>query len=179
MCPFCRTSRSTDDASKQITKRAEKNDTNALVYVAGKHYSEGKHKYAFDTFKKAAQLGDAVAHYLLSTMYMNGHGVKKDDNLATHHLEVAAIGGHPEARYILGKKSKKKNDHEKAVKHWSIAANHGHYASVEALLEAYKKKEVSKDDLESALRGCKAAIIAAQSAEREFSNRIVAKFRSS
>ncbi len=51
---------------------------------------------------KAAELGDAGAHYHLSLMYRDGEGVEKDQEKEIYHLEEAAIGGHPNARFNVG-----------------------------------------------------------------------------
>jgi TPR repeat protein len=47
-------------------------------------------------------MGDVEAHFYLSVMYRKGEGVEKDKKKGLHHLEQAAIGGDPDARYNLG-----------------------------------------------------------------------------
>eukprot|EP00985_Skeletonema_marinoi_P032099 scaffold38277_cov204-Skeletonema_marinoi.AAC.3 len=63
---------------------------------------EGNYKSASEYLSKAAELGDATAHYNLSVMYREGEGVEKDEKKELRHLEEAAIIGHPFARHILG-----------------------------------------------------------------------------
>ena len=52
-------------------------------------------------WKEAATLGGVEAHCGLAVSYKNGeYGLKKDINMAVHHYEVAAMGGHFGARTI-------------------------------------------------------------------------------
>jgi len=46
-------------------------------------------------------LGDVNAHYQISCVCHDGYGVEKDEKKELHHLEEAAIRGHPEARHNL------------------------------------------------------------------------------
>ena len=59
------------------------------------------HGLSFEYYTKAAELGDATAHYLLSCMYHAGKGVRRDEKKKVYHLEEAAIGGNPFARNNL------------------------------------------------------------------------------
>ncbi|KAK1747256.1 hypothetical protein QTG54_002600 [Skeletonema marinoi] len=144
-CPFCRHSppKSQAEARKNNMKRVEANDPVAIC------------------------VGDIVAHNNLSVMYQKGEGVEKDDKKAVHHLEQAAIGGHPKARHNLGVIEKENGRNNRAVKHWIIAANMGHDDSLENLKLVYREGRVSKEDFASALRGHQAAIDAAKSPQRE------------
>ncbi len=66
-----------------------------------------------------------ILHFKLSLMYYAGHGVQKNIEKEIHHLEEAAIGGHPRARYNLGCKEWNNNGNvERAAKHWIVAAPH-------------------------------------------------------
>ena len=106
-----------------------------------------------------------------------------------YHLEEAAIGGHPFARHNLGVHEWRNNNHDRAVKHWIIAANQGNNNSIKILAkafknqEAFKKKLVSKEDLAAfqpkcelinkdvladTLRAHKAAVDATKSKHRDF-----------
>jgi len=168
-CPFCRHSppKSQAEARKNNMKRVEANDPVAMCQMGRRRYSEGDYDGAFEYFSKAAALGDIVAHNNLSVMYQKGEGVEKDDKKAVHHLEQAAIGGHPKARHNLGVIEKENGRNNRAVKHWIIAANMGHDDSLENLKLVYREGRVSKEDFASALRGHQAAIDAAKSPQRE------------
>ena len=112
-------------------------------------------------------MGDVIAHFSLSFLYHEGQGVEEDEEKELYHLEEAAIGGHPTARYNLGIKEGQNDRIERAVKHWITAANLGDDDSIEALKTGYKHGAVSKEDFAAALRAHHAAIIATKSPQRE------------
>ena len=87
---------------------------------------------------KAAELGNAIAHYLLSILYDKGEGVKKDEKKVVFHLEQAAMGGNPFARNSLPKLETLNGRHDRAVKHNIIAAKLGEDCALESLKLAYE-----------------------------------------
>ena len=165
-CPFCR---ATGDGDRNLMnmKRIQANDPSALCDMGTTHYKEGKYAEAFQYLSKAAELGNTIAHYNLSMMYLNGQSVKNDERKYVHHLEEAAIGGHPEARYNLAYYETSKGRIDRGVKHWTIAANQGNDKSMGALKESYKVGKVSKEDFASALRAYQVAVNATKSPQRE------------
>jgi len=167
-CPFCRTPiTSNDEADKQKMKRIEANDPVAMNREGLNQYDKGDYSKAFEYFTKAAELGDVEAHYQLSLLYNDGHGVEKDRGKERHHLEQAAIGGHPRARHNLGCDEEESGNIERAVKHYIIAAKEGYDGSIKPLMEYFKEGFVSKDDLASTLRAHQAAVDATKSPQRE------------
>jgi len=148
-------------------KRAETNDPVALRGVGFSHCKEGDYKSAFEYFSKAAGLGNIKSHYQLSVMYDKGEGVEKDKKKEMYHLEQAAIGGHPSARYILGCTEEENGRLDRAVKHFIIAANLGHDRAIVVLKHGFKRGLVSKEVLASALRAHHAAVDATKSPQRE------------
>ena len=117
-CPFCRHPRPTseEEADRNRMKRVEANDPVALREVGKRRGEEGDYKSAFEYWIKAAELGDIAAHYNLSVMYRKGKGVEKDEKKELHHLEEAAIAGHPVARHNLGCYEGMNGRMERAVK---------------------------------------------------------------
>ena len=168
-CPFCRTATpDTDEGTKeQIMKRIEANDPVAMCSMGTKRYYGGDHKAAFEYWSRAVALGDVRANYELSALYREGRGVEKDIKRALHHLAEAAIGGHPIARFNLGRVEEDNGRMDRAAKHWIIAAKLGEDKSLQAVTKAYRNGYVSKDDFEAALRGHKAAVDATNSRQRE------------
>ena len=167
-CPFCRKPLSTaEEGKKYMMKRVEANDPAAMCHEGGEQYDKGNYSTAFQYWTKASGLGDMLAHYQLSTLYDNGQGVGKDEKKEVFHLEEAAIGGHPDARYNLGINEVHSGRIERAVKHWIIAANLGHDESIQVLKKCYKDGFVSKEDLATALRAHQAAVDATKSPQRE------------
>ncbi len=136
---------------------------------------EGDYKKALEYLTKAAELGNAEAHYNLSIMYYEGGGAKKDTEKEIYHLEQAAIGGHPNARNNLGCVEADNGNFDRAVNHLSIAANHGHHHSLKLLRQLYANGHASKEDYAAALRAYQAAVDATKSSEREEAERFSAR----
>jgi len=168
-CPFCRKPipSTKDRADKMIMKRIEANDPVAMRQWGREQYDNGDYSSAFEYYTKAAGLGDTEAHYWLSLLYQNGHGVEKEMRKVIHHWEEAAIGGHPRARHNLGWHEGNIGRYERAVKHYIIAAALGQDESITTLMEKFKEGFVQKDELAAALRAHKAAVDATKSPQRE------------
>jgi TPR repeat protein len=107
------------------------------------------------------------AHYNLSVLYRRGDGVEKDAKRELYHLEEAAIGGHPEARYNLGCYEGNAGRHDIAMRHFIIAAKLGHDDALEGLKKRFQMGFLSNEDYEAALRGHQAAVDATKSEQRE------------
>jgi hypothetical protein len=168
-CPFCRhpLPESEDEFDKNRMKRVEANDPVAMCEMGVHRYHEGDHDGAFQYWTKAARLGDVESHYTLSIMYQQGGGVEKDEKKQVHHLEEAAIGGHPGARYNLGCHEWDNDRYERAVKHFITAANLGHDGSMEQLKSCLKRGLVSTDNFATALHAHQASIDATKSPQRK------------
>ena len=169
-CPFCRhpIPTSNEEGEKNLLKRVAANDPVAMTRMGVFRRKAGDHSGAVEYFTKAATFGNyAGAHYELSLMYYDGHGVEKDEKKYLHHLEFAAIGGNVLGRYNLGCAEGRIGRLDRAVKHFIIAANMGDDRSLENLKFAYRKKLVSKEDFAAVLRAHKAAVDATKSPQRE------------
>ena len=165
-CPFCRAS-AEEDPQKLYMKRIQANDPSSLAHLGVTRFLEGNYAEALKYSSKAAELGYAQAHYHLSFMYQKGQGVEKDLKKALYHLEEAAIGGHPYARYNLGHFEEEKGRYERAAKHYIIGANLGDDDSMQQLKEVYKDELVSEEDFASVLRAHHAAVDAMKSQQRD------------
>ena len=178
-CPYCREpAPPASDINrvfmKYIRKRVKANDPTAMSLMGGNRCSKGDYNGAFELFRKAAELGHADAHYKLAELYCEGKGVEMDSRKEIHHLEEAAIAGHPKARHDLGIYAFTNDKRERAVKHWIIAANQGQDESIQCLKKTFElegieggRRSVSKEDFAAALRGHHAAVKATKSPERE------------
>ena len=168
-CPFCRVPlpKTKEEDDKLRIKRVEANDPVAVCYEGMLQCKRGNYSSVFDYFTKAAELGNYEAHSELARMYHDGHGVEEDEKKIIHHLEEAAIGGHPGARHNLGCEEKKNGNIERAAKHWMIAAKQGEDNSMKKLMDAFREGNVSKEDLTATLRAHKAAADAINSPERK------------
>jgi tetratricopeptide (TPR) repeat protein len=173
-CPFCREPRPEKGGEhKRMMKRIKAKDPAALNQMGGKFHIEGDYNGALEYYTKAAELGNAFAHYTLGNMYGEGEGVEKDEEKEVYHFERAAICGHPTARYNLGCHEGINGRVERAVKHFMIAANHGHEESMKALWAEFKDGYITKEDLDATLRTHQAAINAMKSLQREEAERLL------
>lgn len=172
-CSFCRTPYPQDKAAadRMMKKRIAANDPFVICLAAIKCLDEGNFSDAFRYAQQAAEGGDMRGHLQLGHMYMEGKGVEADVKKAIYHLEEAAIGGHPMARYNLGRMERCQGMHERATKHFIIAANQGLDDAVEHLKEDYREGHVSKDDFGAALRAYQRAVDATKSPTREAAKR--------
>ena len=168
-CPFCRKAppKTQEEFDERLMKRIEVNDPFAMCDMGRRIYIKGDYKKSFEYWTRAAALGDVMAHFQLSTLYRNGQGVEEDGKKELHHLEQAAIGGHPHARHNLGFRERLNGRMDRAVKHWVIAAKLGYDDSLGNIKALYEAGLVSKDDFTAALRGYQAAIEATKSPQRE------------
>ena len=168
-CPFCRNPNpnSKAEADRILMKRVEANDPVALREAGNQRNEKGDFIGAVEYWRKAAKFGDVVAHHQLSCFYYWGKGVEKDEEKELYHLEQAAIGGDPDARYHLGTIEGENRRLERARRHFIIAANLGHGESMEKLKEMYQFGMVSKEDFAAALRAHQAAVDAMKSPHRE------------
>ena len=169
-CLFCRkiAPRTDEEFKDLLMKRVEANDPVAMCQMGPQCVEEGDYNKAFEHWTRAATLGEAEADYQLSVMYQNGLSVEKDEKKKLHHLEKAAIAGHPHARHNLGCYEWNKNGQvDRAVRHWIIGAKLGHDDSLRNVKDLYKDGHVSRDQFAAALRGYQATIEATKSPQRE------------
>ena len=167
-CPFCRHPLpiTQEETNANMMKRVAANDPVALCEFAKELCNNGDYDGTFKYFTRAAELGDADAHYVLFFMYRDGDGVQKDEKKELYHLEEAAIGGNPYARHKIGCREGINGKNERAVKHFIIAANLGDDDSIQMLKEYYRDGDIRKEDFAAALRAHHAAIEATKSPQR-------------
>ena len=168
-CPFCRepTWTTKKEYVKRMMKRVEMNDPVAIYQHGLNQYGKGDYSRAFEYWSKAAELGNVEAHYALADLYHSGK-VKFEWEKGIHLLEKAAIGGHPDARYSLGRLEwNHVGNFERAVKHWIIAATQGDDRAIKELLDVFRSGRISKEELATTLRAHKAAVDGTKSQQRE------------
>ncbi len=167
-CPYCREPLPVNrgDVNRNYMKRAKANDPVALCEMGIQCCNEGDYERAFGYWTNAAGLGDAMAHFKLSILYSKGQGVEKDLKKEAYHLEEAAIGGHHFARHNLGNNEGKNGRHERAAKHYIIAAKLGLDRALQKVKSGFAGF-VSKEDYAAALRGHQTAVDATKSTQRD------------
>ena len=175
-CAFCRepVPFTREEEEKYENERVKANDPVALLQKGAKCQKEGDFEEAIQYLTKAAELGNMEAHYNLAILYQLGKGVEKNLKKKINHLEEAAIGGHPDARFNLGEDENENGRIDRAMKHFIIAAKLGHDKSLKAVKEGFAKGVISKEDYAGALRGHQAAVDETKSEKRaaayEFTN---------
>ncbi len=174
-CAFCRhpIPETEEESDTNHAKRTLASDPEAMCRMGGMCLREGNCKSAFFLLSKAATSGNITAHYNLGLMYQSGQlGVEKDEEKMIYHWEKAAIGGDPYARHNLGQYENGRGMHERAVRHWIIAANLGCVGSLVSLRLFYREGLVSKEAFAAALRAHQAAIDATKSPQREAATKL-------
>eukprot|EP00956_Cyclotella_meneghiniana_P037357 scaffold137227_cov26-Cyclotella_meneghiniana.AAC.3 len=174
-CPFCNTpaSRSHEEVIKKVSERIESyNDPAAMVMLAG-FYSNGQRGLPVDQSKdvellqRASELGSALAHYNLGTMYYNGDGMEIDKKKSIHHWQIAAIMGNVAARNNLGCAELEDGNYQRAMKHFMIAARCGWNKSLDNLMRCFRDGLVTKEDLEKTLQDYQASCDETRSEQRD------------
>lgn len=169
-CPLCRQPlpRSEYEIKMNCMKRVAANDPVAILERGKKHYEKEHYRGAYKYWKKAAELGNVDAIYLLSLLYRDGRGVEKNEAKEWYQLEEAAIAGHTGARFTLARHEKnRRGSTDRAMKHLIIAANLGCDYSMGALKQCYEKGEVDEDKFTAALLAYQAAADETKSPQRE------------
>ncbi len=167
-CPFCRCplSETYEQDRENLMRRVSANNPFALSQMGWIHEDKGDYKSAFELYTRAAGLGHANAHFQLALLYYGGKGVEKDEKKKLHHLEEAAIGGHPRARSYLSSIEGQSGRQDRGMKHLIIAAKMGCDHSLDALKNFFKMGVVDKDGFAAALRAHQAAVDATKSQQR-------------
>jgi TPR repeat protein len=132
-------------------------------------YREGDYARAFQIWNEAAQRGDYRAQFLLSSLYSEGRGVPKDQEIALKWLNSAAAGGFDAAQFNLGNNYYNgigvTEDQEKAVTWWTRSARQGFTQAQYNLGVAYLTgKGVERSDSEAVRWFGQAAIAGSQPA---------------
>ena len=158
-CPFCRTPAPITDKEtiEMYKKLVEVGDATAMTSL-GLCYDNGgcglrrDRAKALELWHKAGELGCAAAYYNIGNAYYNGRGVERDKKKVAHYYELAAMGGDEITRYYLGCMEYDKNNWDRAIKHYMIAAGSGYNGSVKSIQLLYTKGDAIKEDYTSALR---------------------------
>jgi TPR repeat protein len=159
--------KSNEEIEQNTLERVKANDPVALYVMGASCHREGNYERAFEYWTKAVASGDIEAHYALSVVYDYGQGVEMDEIKQVYHLEKAAIGGHPQARYHLGCIDGRNGRYRRAMKHFIIASNLGYDDALEEIKMYFSGGIVNEEDYPSALCGHQAAVDATKSAPRD------------
>jgi len=179
-CAFCREPlvKTEEEERKRWKKRVKKNDPVAMYVMGRMRHLEGDYDTAIKYWTRAAELGDAMAHHVLSVAYYDGKGVEQNKEKFIYHSEQAAIAGHPEARHNIGIEEWNNDRFDRAKKHFIIAANLGCHESLRQVMELCADGHASKEDYANALRAYQVAVDAMASKERGEAEKVLAIWKS-
>ena len=164
-CPVCKEPDYSSYAEliKRLKARVEAHDAEAMTHL-GRYYVEGTRGLQQDVqngmklLTRAAELGSIDACGSLGDVYnpkLGSKGVEKDTKKCLHYYEVAAVGGHEQARKILGVFEYSKGNTRRSFKHLMISASSGQDRSLEMVKEGFLAGKITKDEYEMTMRAYK------------------------
>ena len=157
-CPFCRTPwhASNDEYIERTQNRVEAGDAAAMntlgcCYRDRRYGLPQDYTKALELWRRAAELGYARADTNIGYAYSFGEGVEVDKKKARHYYKLAAMKGCTSARYNLGINEKKAGNMDRALKHYTIAAEGGDEDALKPIKELSENGHATKDDYTIAL----------------------------
>ena len=90
-----------------------------------------------------------------------------DQKKAKHYYELAAMGGHVDARHNLGIDEENADNIDRAIKHFMIAVKDGGSASLKTIREMVTIGHATKDDFKKALESYQAYLDEVRSDQRD------------
>jgi len=168
-CAFCRQHEPKNEikALKILMKR---DNSQAFMQMAFR-YRHGDRVFQSDTKAlemniRAAELGDVEAFGKLGSYYERGIAVEQDTSKAIEFYEVSAKKGSVHAHEVLAE-IHGKNGNTIGIEHLKVAASAGEEKSKDLLMEFYKVKLLSKEDLAKTLRAHQTSLTEMKSKERD------------
>lgn len=111
ICPDCKTENINNsqccikcgkELEPEVKTEDMKREEIARLIAAGKEAaSNNEFKQAASLYRQAAELGDPEAQYSLGLLYMEGHGLEKNEKTAVSWIQKAAEQGHNDAQRKL------------------------------------------------------------------------------
>ena len=159
LCAFCRVPAPDSDEGvmKRLNKLIEADHPYAFDTLAG-YYDMGTMGMpqdmakANELFFRAGELGWGEAYCTLGFNYINGRGVEMDEKKAKHYWELAAMNGNVGARHNLGCMEGEAGNHDRAKKHFILAAKAGFKKSLDNVKGGYIHGFVTRDEYANTLR---------------------------
>ena len=104
---------------------------------------------------------------MIGQCYLEGTVVDQNTSKAVEFWEVAAKKGSYYAHSLLASLDDMNGNTNGCVEHLKVAASAGHNSSMNYLMDTYKRKLVSKEDLAKTLRAYQASTDEMKSEDRE------------
>ena len=156
------------EVNERLKKRMVVGDAFAF-FLMGCYHSNGQNGLpqdstkALEFWRKAGKYGFAN----LGNAYKYGDGVERDEKMARHYYELAAMEGNVAARCNLGASEYDAGNYERALKNFMIAVRGGDTDSAKNIKEMYKYGLATKDHYAKALRSHQAYINEIKSDQRD------------
>ena len=178
-CPFCRTPRPDNDADAlaMLQARIKKRDPDAIKFL-GEQYFSGEFglqkdmQKAIGLWEEAAELGSIEALYNLGAAYSRGLGVQEDMTRAAEYHQKAAILGDVQSRFNLGYYEIRKENGDRAMRHFLISAKVGDKNSLEAFKKMFMGGLATKEQYAQALKGYQDALQELKCHDRDEAKRL-------
>ena len=157
LCAFCRQPIRSKNYTKRLRKLMKKNHPKAFMEMA-ESYKEGTNDVfqsdtkALEMYIRAAELGEASAFGYIGQSYDDGMVVEQDHSKAIEYYELAAKKGSIAAHGCLAHLAEEAGNNQSSIGHWKVAASAGDQGAMDNLMNAYKGKLLSKEDLSQTLR---------------------------
>ena len=158
LCAFCRTPPSSSDENITRLKKLVEADNSRAFYNLGGYYDSGINGMQRDMTKanelylKAGELGCGEAYCNLGYFYINGRGVEVDKKKAKYYWDLASMHGDVHARHNLGCWEERAGNHNRAMKHFLLAAKAGYKPSLDNVKAGFMDGLVTKDEYENTIR---------------------------
>ena len=183
-CPFCRSdfvdevdSNGDSQVLVRVKKRVASGDPMAMFFLGDQYRCGGcglkkDARKAAELLRQSAALGIHSAHYILADMYnKEDEGMGVDRARSLQHMEEAAMGGNPSARFSLGVNALIDGHSDIALQHFLISAKLGDEDSLDAVRRLLQDGIATKTDYAGALQGYEAAVEEMSSPSREEAKR--------
>ena len=158
VCAFCRqkTEKSANKCIKLLRKQMKKNNPEAFIHIADRHKKgDGviqSNTKALEMYVCAAELGHADAFVCIGHVYNDGMVVEQDRSKTREYYELAAKRGSLDAHQELSFSHDINGNTTECIKHLKVTASAGHQKAMDMLMNLYKQKLLSKEDLAQTLR---------------------------
>ena len=135
----------------------KQNSYEASFNMADAIYKQERYSEANSLFKALSEktkdkTKKSSNYHNLGNSYLSGKGVEIDMKKAKYYWELAAINGDLSARYNLGCLEEESGNHQRAYKHFILAASAGLKQSLDAVKDGYMDGYVTKDEFANTLR---------------------------
>jgi len=175
LCAFCRQTAMCTDRIKKLKKLMKRGNTGAFIKMA-KDYKSGEGVIQSDTkslemYIRAAELGCADAYGWIGSYYHDGTAVEQDTSKALDYFVISAKKGCITSHKLLARMNEGiesvYESIEHSIGHFKVLASAGDKDSMDILMDKYKEKALSKEDLTLTLRAFQTSNDAMKSNDRE------------